>query len=88
MGKFIVTEKLDKKWNLEHFSHNVKKQRFSRFFLGPEFWTFLKMSIFHFPFYFLENLNNFQKEGAYNYGYNFNKKLYKCLIKIAGIYVV
>uniref|UniRef100_A0A6C0I931 Uncharacterized protein n=1 Tax=viral metagenome TaxID=1070528 RepID=A0A6C0I931_9ZZZZ len=46
------------------------------------------MSIFHFPFYFLENLNNFQKEGAYNYGYNFNKKLYKCLIKIAGIYVV
>jgi hypothetical protein len=44
------------KRNLEHIGHNVKKQGFSRFLLGPEIWTFLEMSKIHFPFYFLGTL--------------------------------
>ena len=58
--KFIVTDFSHKKNNLEHLGHNVKKQCFLKLFLGSQIWTFLKMSIFHFPFYFWEKFNTFQ----------------------------
>ena len=34
----------------------MKKWTFSKLYLGIEFWTFLKMSKIHFPFYFLVTL--------------------------------
>ncbi len=42
----------------EHYDKKpLKKTLFSKLFSDFHFWTFLKMSIFHFPFYFSERNN-------------------------------
>jgi hypothetical protein len=49
------------KTNCDDYGQKVKKQCFSKLFLGFDFWTFLKMSNFHFPFYFLKKFYKFLK---------------------------
>ena len=61
MKKNIVTKFPNPKNNLHHIGHNVKKQCFLKLFSGSQIWTFLKMSIFRFPFYFWEFFYNFSK---------------------------
>ena len=59
--KIIVTKFSYKKNNLQHYGQKWKKWVFLKLFLGFHFWTFLKMSNFWFPFYFLEKFYNFWK---------------------------
>ena len=44
--KFSITIFSNPKNNLEHLSHNVKKQLFSKLYLAFHFWTFYKCPFF------------------------------------------
>ncbi len=52
-------------YNCDVLGHNVKKQCFLKLYLGFRNWTFLKMSIFDFPFYFLEKYYKLVKSNIY-----------------------
>jgi hypothetical protein len=60
----MVSEKIDKKNNCEHYGQKVKKHVFFKTFFGFSFLDIFKMSNFRFPFYFLGTLFFiFQKYG-------------------------
>jgi hypothetical protein len=53
--KSIITFFLNANLKPEHYAHKpIFCNSVSKLFSGFQFWTFLKMSIFHFPFDFLE----------------------------------
>jgi len=64
-----------RKNNCDHNDAKLKNESFSRLFSGFRFWTFLKMSKFHFPFYFWEkscDCKNWSKNaGKYESIYGF-----------------